>query len=334
MSEPGSTETRRNPATKISLNTQTGPEFWPGRGTSSFSPRRFYGAGMWWVSLFLFLLTLVTTTVFGFALVESFSRGQPFDLDRLVAAYTRLAHHDPALWSGLYFSVPLLLILLAHEFGHYFLCARWEVDASPPYFLPSPMLFGTFGAFIRIRSPIYTRESLFDIGISGPVAGFVVLLPFLMAGLWMSHVSPGIASQSPFVFGTPLAIRLLELVRFPGVAPGAIVLHPMAMAAWAGLLATAFNLLPMGQLDGGHILYAVSGQRGHRLISTGLIIVLALLGFLYWPWWFWAAVMFFFGRRHPLVYDQTPVSKGRFILAVVALGLFVLSISVVPVRTS
>lgn len=287
----------------------------------------------WWLNVLLFLLTLGTATLFGFALVESFSREQPFDLEHWFDAYALLGRGSAALWSGLEFSVPLLLILLAHEFGHYVLCARRGVNASLPYFLPSPMLFGTFGAFIRIRSPIYTRKNLFDIGIAGPVAGFIVLAPFLIAGVSMSRVMRH-PVPATFVFGTPLAVRLLEWIRFPGVSPGAILLHPMAMASWAGLLATAFNLLPMGQLDGGHIVYAVAGPRGHRAISTALIAVLALLGFLYWPWWFWAAVMFLFGRRHPLVYDQTPASRSRLVWAAVALALFVLSISVVPVRTS
>jgi membrane-associated protease RseP (regulator of RpoE activity) len=304
-------------------------------GDSGFTRPR--GAGwprLWWVNLLLLLATLITTTVFGFALVESFSSGRPFDVDRLVDAWTRLARGDRAVWAGLDFSAPLLLILLAHEFGHYIVCAQRGIKASLPYFLPSPMLFGTFGAFIRIRTPIYTRKSLFDVGIAGPIAGFIVLLPFLIAGVSMSRVAGGIAGGGPFVFGTPLALRAAEWIRFPHAATADILLHPMAMAAWAGLLATAFNLLPMGQLDGGHILYAVFGQRGHRLISSSVVAVLALLGFLYWPWWFWGAVMFFLGRRHPLVYDGRPVSKSRMMLSAVALLLFLVSISVVPVRAN
>lgn len=332
MADPGPAGTRQGPAPYLPFNAQSGPAFAPPRNSTALA-RRLVLPRLWWLNLVLFLVTLTTTTLFGFALVQSFSHAQPFDLDRLFDAYARASHRDGALRSGLVFSVPLLLILLAHEFGHYALCARRGVNASLPYFLPSPMLFGTFGAFIRIRSPIYTRKSLFDIGIAGPIAGFAALVPFLIAGVWMSRVERGVVPAS-FVFGTPLAIRLVESLRFPGVPAGAILLHPMAMAAWAGLLATAFNLLPMGQLDGGHILYAAGGPRVHRLASTSLIVVLAFLGFLYWPWWFWAAVMFFLGRRHPLVYDQTPVSRGRLMLALVALALFVLSISIVPVRTS
>ena len=148
----------------------------------------------------------------------------------------------------------------------------------------------------------------------------------------MSHVAAGAATGGTFMFGTPIALRAVEWLRFPHVAPANILLHPMAMAAWAGLLATAFNLLPMGQLDGGHILYALFGARGHRWLSTSMIVILALLGFLYWPWWFWAAVMFLLGRRHPLVFDRAPVSRRRVMLGAVALVLFLVSISIIPVR--
>lgn len=286
----------------------------------------------WWLNAVLFALTLLTTTLFGFAFTVTFAAHRPFDIDALAQAYIRLTRGDSNLWTGLHFSIPLLLILLAHEFGHYVECQRWNVDASLPYFLPSPTLFGTLGAFIRIRSPIYTRKSLLDIGVAGPVAGFLVLIPFLIAGVWMSHVANGAAHES-FVFGTPLMVRVFEWLRFPGVSPGDISLHPMAMAAWAGLLATAINLLPMGQLDGGHILYAVFGDRWHRIVSTIFVLIMVVLGFLYWAWWIWAGLMFFFGRRHPLVYDQTPLSRRRVMLGVAALLLFALSISIVPVQT-
>ncbi len=281
--------------------------------------------------MLLFLLTLVTTTVFGFAEVESFRANRPLEIDWIVDGYVRLAHWDPTILSGLQFSIPLLLILLAHEFGHYIACRRWRVDATLPFFLPSPTLFGTLGAFIRIRSLIYRRRSLFDIGVSGPLAGFAVLVPFLLVGIRMSQLIPGVAARGSVVFGTPLLLRLLEWARFPGAPRSDILLHPMAMAAWAGLLATAINLLPIGQLDGGHILYAAFGARLHRAFSSAFVAVLVLLGFVYWPWWFWAAVMFFFGRRHPLVYDDVPLDRCRGIVGASALLLFLLSISIVPV---
>ena len=285
----------------------------------------------WWVHLLLFSLTVVTTTVFGFAVVQSFMAGRGLDLDWLLDGYIRVSRMDPIVWSGLYFSGPLLLMLLAHEFGHYLTCLRWRVKASLPYFLPSPLLLGTFGAFIRIRSPIYTRKSLFDIGVSGPLAGFAVVVPCLFIGTGLSRVVRGIGVRSALSFGTPIIMRLAERIWFGSIPARDIALHPLAMAAWAGLLATAMNLLPIGQLDGGHILYAALGERWHHTVSLVFIGVLVLLGFVYHPWWAWAALMFLFGRRHPLVYDETPLPRRRMIIAAVAFVLLVLSLSVVPV---
>ena len=193
------------------------------------------------------------------------------------------------LLRGLPFSLTLMTILLAHEFGHYLACVYYRVDASLPYFLPSPTLIGTFGAFIRIRSPIYSKRVLFDIGIAGPLAGFVFLLPALAIGLAFSKVIPGIAHQGSVQFGTPPVQWLLEQAIFPGVAPGDIYLHPVARAAWVGVFATALNLLPIGQLDGGHILYALVGER-HKLVSKVVIALLVPLGIFFWwagssgPW--------------------------------------------------
>ena len=328
MSEPGLTGRIESD----SSNSHDGPHLRPrpfedfSENISAFgSPRR------WWLHSALFLLTLITTTAFGFAQVQSFRANRPLEIEWIVDGYLRLAHGDLNVLTGLNFSIPLMLILLAHEFGHYVACQRSRVDASLPFFLPSPTLFGTLGAFIRIRSPIYTRRSLFDIGVSGPLAGFVVLMPFLLAGIRMSRLIPGVGTHGSVVFGTPLLLRVLEWLRFPGASRSDILLHPMAMAAWAGLLATAINLLPIGQLDGGHILYAAFGRRLHRILSTAFVAVLVLLGFAYWPWWIWAVLMFFFGRRHPLVYDDTPLDGYRVIVTGLALLLFLLSISVVPV---
>jgi len=174
----------------------------------------------------------------------------------------------------------LLAILLAHEFGHYFAAWYHGVDASLPYFLPSPFM-GTFGAFIRVRSPIYSKRALFDIGVSGPLAGFVFLLPALSVGLAFSKVLPGIEQQGSLHFGVPGFEWLLERLIFPGVPSSDIYLHPVARAAWVGMLATALNLLPIGQLDGGHIVYAFFPRR-HRTISTVLCLLLLPLGKYGW----------------------------------------------------
>lgn len=285
----------------------------------------------WWANAAFAIATLLSTTLFGAALVTSFRGGRPLDPDLIWHAYGRLLHADPIIWIGLEFSVPLLLILLAHELGHYLQCRFYHVEATLPYFLPSPTLFGTFGAFIRIKSPILTRTSLFDIGTSGPLAGFAVLTPFLVAGVAMSAAMPS-AVPSQFIFGSPLAVRLLEMLLFPHVPSTNILLHPVAVAAWAGLLATAINLLPVGQLDGGHIIYATFGPRLHKIVSTALVGVLAVLGFWYWTWWAWAVVLFFLGRRHPLVYDRSPLPPKRWALVGVVGMVFLLSFCVVPVR--
>jgi hypothetical protein len=285
----------------------------------------------WWLNLLLLALTFLSTTAFGSVLAEAFRLGLPLDTPSVYRGYSRLLHLDPSIWSGLPFSVSLLTILMAHELGHYLTCRHWRVDASLPYFLPSPFLLGTFGAFIRIRSPIYTRTILFDIGASGPFAGFVTLLPFLAAGIFWSRLAPGIGLRGEFVLSTPLLLRLAEYLRFGGAPASNILLHPVAVAAWAGLLATAINLLPIGQLDGGHILYSLFGERGHRIVATACVGVLVILGYFYWAWWIWAVPMFFFGRRHPLVYDSTPLPPRRVSLSAGALLVFILSMSVIPV---
>ena len=282
----------------------------------------------WWLHVGLFCLTLISTTVFGYALVRSFQLAAGLDDELIVTGYRLLFHGDGRILSGLIYSLPLLLTLLAHELGHYVACRRWGVAATLPYFGPSPTLLGTIGAFIWIKSPIYRKRSLFDIGISGPIAGFVLTIPILVAGVHMSKPCP--ATHASFSFGAPLALRILEWWRFPGVSPGDICLHPTAMAGWAGLLATAINLLPIGQLDGGHILYAVWGKRIHAGFSLLVVAGLAIAGLFYWPWWVWAVAMFFF-RRHPLIFDSERLEWRRNAIASVAVLIFVLSFSLVPV---
>lgn len=285
----------------------------------------------WWLHLVLFLLTLLTTTTFGCALASAYSTGHAVTEESLVASYGRWLHGGSGLASGLVYSIPLLLILAAHEFGHYFACRRWNVRATLPYFGPSPTLLGTVGAIILIRSPICNRRSLLDIGASGPVAGFIVLTPFLIVGVWLSRVIPGFEANGPFSFGMPFLMRALEWIRFPGVRSADICLHPIAIAAWAGLLATAMNLLPAGQLDGGHILYALFGEHTHRTVTWISVGVLVLCGLFYRPWWLGAVVLFLV-RRHPLIYDQERLGAKRSALGIAALLLLLISIAVVPVE--
>jgi membrane-associated protease RseP (regulator of RpoE activity) len=268
----------------------------------------------------------------GAAFARAFQSGQPVDVINGLYGYVEMLDAPWLLVEGLPFSVTLITILLAHELGHYLTCRRYGVRATPPYFIPFPVPIGTFGAFIRIRAPIYLRRTLFDIAVGGPLAGFAALLPALAAGVAWSKVIPGSAESGDLVFGVPLVVRIFEAIVFPGVPSADIYLHPVARAAWVGVLATSLNLLPIGQLDGGHILYAFAGDRA-RLLSRVLVVLLIPLGLLYsYSWLFWAAFLFFFGMRHPAIYDPNPPGGRRAILGVLALVILILCFTVEPVR--
>lgn len=285
----------------------------------------------YWLHALLLVLTLLSTTVVGAGMARSFAQNRPIDYGESLTAYLRMWHDPSILLPGLPFSLTLLTILLAHEFGHYLTARYYLVDATLPFFIPFPSLIGTMGAFIRIRSAILSKRILFDIGIAGPLAGFVALVSPLIAGVALSKVVPGIGGSGELVFGTPLILRLMEWVRFPGVPLQDIYLHPVARAAWVGLLATALNLLPIGQLDGGHILYAILGERT-RYLSRVFIFILVLMGmFIAYSWLFWAALLYFFGMRHPAIVDPNPLGRFRTRLAVTALAILILSFTMAPV---
>ena len=296
----------------------------------------------YWLHALLLLLTLLSTTVVGAGLAESFAANRPFSLDGELSGYVSMWRHPAYLLQGLPFSLTLLVILMAHEMGHYLTARYYKVDVSLPYFLPAPTLIGTLGAFIRIRSAIYSKRALFDIGIGGPLAGFVMLIAPLAMGLSLSKAVPGITARGDLVLGDPLILRLFESVIFPGVPARDIYLHPMARAAWAGLLATALNLLPIGQLDGGHIVYAFAGEKT-RILSRVFVASLASLGAYQlfsshytngYSWLLWAGLLLFFGMRHPAIYDPYPVGRARNWLGLAALVIFILSFTVTPVRTN
>ncbi len=284
-----------------------------------------------WLHLLLFLLTLLSTTAVGARLAFNFEQNRATYVDDLWLAITSIAQPDTLL-AGLPFSLTLLTILLAHEMGHYLTCRYYGIDASLPYFLPAPTLIGTFGAFIRIRSVIPTRRQLFDVGIAGPLAGFLFVIPALAIGLAYSKIIPGVGAQGDFVFSTPGVMRMLQIWIMPGVSAADILVHPIARAAWAGVFATALNLMPIGQLDGGHILYSYVGDH-HRLLTRIFVVALLPLGFFYsWSWIFWAALIFFFGMKHPRLYDRAPLGRGRAQLAILALAIFIASFSPAPVQ--
>jgi len=286
----------------------------------------------WWLHIGLLLLTLFTTTAMGARMAFNFRRNvPPFD-DHDLDALVRLIENPARLIEGLGFSLTLMTILLAHELGHYLACRYYRVDASLPYFLPAPTLIGTFGAFIRIRSPIYSKRVLFDIGVAGPLAGFLFLLPALAIGMAYSKVIPGIAVRGDLIFGSPALEWLMQKIIFAGVSSSDVYLHPVARAAWVGLLATALNLLPIGQLDGGHILYSFFPRR-HKLLSRIFVAALVPIGIFYsYSWLVWAAFLLLFGMRHPVIHDSASVGSGRRALGWLALIIFLLSFTVTPVR--
>ena len=189
-------------------------------------------------------------------------------------------------------------ILLAHELGHYFACRHYHIRATYPYFIPAPTLIGTLGAFIRIRSPIINRCALFDMALAGPLIGFAIAVPALAIAIIRSKIAAAGGIAFAPMFGEPLIERFLEAWLRPGVPHASLVLNPVGRAAWVGLFATALNLLPAGQLDGGHILCALTSGR-HRSISIAVALALIPLGYYFWVGWFmWAVLLLVIGFRH------------------------------------
>ena len=250
---------------------------------------------------------------------------------------------------GLPFALAFIGILLGHEMGHYLAARRHRVSVSLPYFIPFPPYFafvGTLGAFIRLRGPILRRSVLFDIGVAGPLASFLLSLPLLFIGLGLSSSVPaGDAGLYPFLVhfaGEPIRIGSNAIVQaaaalsVPGFEPGsAVVLHPLAFAGWLGIFVTALNLIPLGQLDGGHILYAAAGT-AQRTLGRVFVLVLAVLGLVWWGWWLWAGIVLVLGRGRvahpPVLVEEIPLGGGRRILGWTALALFVLSFSPAPLE--
>lgn len=285
-----------------------------------------------WLHLLLLVVTLFTTTLVGAHMQYNFSHNLPFfDLERDLDIFS-IGLRSPQLFlAGLPFSLTLLTILMAHELGHYLACVYYGIDATLPFFLPAPTPFtGTLGAFIRIRSAIYSKRVLFDIGVAGPLAGFVFLIPALGVGLALSKVIPGINHQGTIQLGVPAFQWILERLVFPGIPASDIYLHPVARAAWVGMFATALNLLPVGQLDGGHVIYALLG-RSHKWITQMFLLALLPMGKWWYGWWFWAVLLFLFARRHPPVHDETQIGAPRIRLGILALIVFLLCFSIAPI---
>ena len=277
------------------------------------------------VNVALFVLTLVSVLWAGTSYVGS----PTFDALRFTPSW---------VWwflSGVPFAVTLLGTLTFHEFGHYFTARYYGVPVSLPYFIPAPMLFGTFGAVIRMRGPATNRNSLFDIAAAGPLAGLIVALPALVIGLHWSMVAPATAGMWT-TFGDSALTRLLVTLWFGPIPQGMkLYTHPVFDAAWAGLFVTALNLTPVGQLDGGRIVYAIFG-RAHRAIGMAAFGGLLALGAVTWSpnWVVWAVfLLLFVGFHHgPPLDDLTPLTRGRRAVGLACLILFVLLVPPVPIE--
>jgi len=283
------------------------------------------------VAIGLFIVTAFSTLAAGAQFADAYASNMSPGFDRFFADYFRPFAEPRLFLSGIPFAVTLLGILLAHELGHFFACRHYHIGATYPYFIPAPTLIGTLGAFIRIRSPIFNRRALFDMALAGPLVGFLIAVPALAMAILFSKVMPVGDASSSLMFGQPLIERLLELALRPSASPGHLLLHPVGRAAWVGIFATALNLLPAGQLDGGHILYAVASER-HRRASFAVAILLVPLAVKFWAGWFvWAVLLVAIGFRHPPLIDRwEALGQTRRILSGVALAIFILCFMPAP----
>jgi membrane-associated protease RseP (regulator of RpoE activity) len=283
----------------------------------------------YWLHGLLFFLTLLTTTVVGGEHWLSFETNfQP-----QLPTFTWMSF----VLNGLWYSLTILAILGAHEAGHYLACRYYGIDATLPYFLPVPFpLTGTAGAFIKIRSPITSKRVLFDVGVAGPIAGFVVIIPVLIAGVWMSRLVPLPPDFSGMELGEPLLFQAVVRLVW-GEVPNelSLNLHPMAFAAWFGLLATALNLIPIGQFDGGHAVYAVFGKRASWITLAAVAVAIGLSVYSS-SWIVWTAIAVFllykFGWRHPPTWDEhLPLDRARLWTAFAVLLIFVACFTAAPI---
>ena len=302
----------------------------------------------WPVAHVLLLLATVVTTLGSGALLVGVD---PFSTRMLRLAGRALPYPSGldfgVLWQGAPFALPFLTVLLTHEMGHYLAARRHRVRASLPYFIPFPPYFsviGTLGAFIRLRGPTLLRSILFDIGAAGPLASFVVSIPLLIAGLLYSETTVGPASVSmpfvihfmdqPVMLGNGLATHVLAAWFGPGpVGEQLIVLHPFALAGWLGLFVTALNLLPLGQLDGGHVLYALAPRR-HVWAARAFVLALLPLGFFWWGWWGWAAMVLIIHRGRvehpPVLQPETKIGVARTTLGWILIAIFFVTFVPIP----
>jgi len=304
-------------------------------------------AERWWLHLLLGLATFFTTTAAG----AFFAGRNPFQMTSVglgpFGFPVPVRVFPTELLPGLTFSVPLMAILLGHEMGHYLVARRHGMNVSPPYFIPTPHwinVIGTFGAFIRLRSAVINRIVLVDVGMAGPLVSFLLSIPLAAIGLAWSRPLPNLIGDAPARYavlfgGQPIWLGgsvLFDALDFVFAGDGGfMILHPLAFAGWLGLFVTALNLFPLAQLDGGHILYSLVGDK-QRWFAFAFFGLLLALGYWWWGWWLWAGLILFLGRgtlRHPSVFDpEVPVSGPRRWLGWSCVVIFVLTFVAIPIR--
>jgi len=296
----------------------------------------------WGRHILLFLLTVGTTTALGIQHYVNFA--SDFATRNPIPDFVDRYRASEAIWwvlkayggQGLLYSAAILGILGAHEMGHYLMCRRYNVDATLPFFLPFPSLAGTIGAVIRVREAFPTRTALFDMAVWGPLAGFIVTVPLLFWGMHLSRVVPMPADMhGGYLLGEPLLFQLARWWTFGPIPAGSdINMHPVVFAAWIGMLATAWNLLPFGQMDGGHLTYATLGDvsREISLATAGFCIGMCFVSL---SWGLMTLVMLimlrFFGARHPPVLNEyEPLGRGRYALAIFAFVMLIVCFTPAP----
>lgn len=304
-----------------------------------------------WLNGVLFALTVASTFFVGLDLSLAYVHPDSPGISLTMEPGFRAFLEPRVLALSLLYAGVLMVILTGHELGHYLTCRRYGLDATLPYFIPAPNLFGTFGAFIKIKSPINWKRQLFDVGAAGPLSGFMLTLPALFIGLMYSKVVPLAAGEGTVSLGEPLLLKLVSALVLKPVPDGSdILLHPVAFAGWVGLLVTSLNLLPLGQLDGGHVAYALFGGK-KRVLSSVILGALILLGvFFFAGWLIWGGLGLVFvlvvrlkrpaalyrlaiRLRHPPIQDEdVPLSRGRVIVGVLIILIFILSFIPDPVR--
>jgi membrane-associated protease RseP (regulator of RpoE activity) len=295
----------------------------------------------WVISAILLCITFISTSIAGLFIRGGFRLDYPYLLNIIAA----VIEHPSRILYGFPFSLPLMSILLAHELGHYIACRHYGMRCTPPFFLPAPVpLTGTFGAFIKIKSAFRNRRALFDIGIAGPLAGFAFTIPTLLIGISVSQLVPKsmMIGHAGFSLGEPLIFRLFGSLLL-GYAPAKqdIIINPISMAGWIGLLVTCLNLLPIWQLDGGHIAYAIFGRSKQKKLSVMAAIALILQSFVQLPvialsHIVFGLVLLVIGTRlrfyhPPTLQDEEELGPGRLVLGLIALLILLLSFTPVPI---